>query len=371
MQTNKKILSSILLVSGAVLPGVLFLLLPRMMIRYPSASESYAVNMYPWISRPATFLSSLIPVSLTEILVLFFAGSLLLWLTWLIVRTVQSDHRNRLLFRTVLVLCIVFSVSSASFTLMHGINYTRIPLEKSLDLDGSHWSEEELVEVTLWMQQQMNDTRAELMEDEDGSMILSTSIMQALSDGYKGMDRAGEDFPELSGSMVRAKPVVLSLYWSYTGITGMYFPFLGEANVNIDIPACELPMTICHEISHTRGIAREQDANLAGFLACIYSERIDFQYSGYAYAFLYCLSDLRAANIDEYQSVVSEISDGVYRDWQQEDEYWSRFEGPVQETSTEINDSYLKANQQEEGVRSYTLVTNQIIDYYFTYVKGT
>jgi hypothetical protein len=371
MKVKMKILSSILLLLGVVLAGVFFLYLPRIMIRYPAASESYAMHMFPWISRPIAYLSSLVPVSLTEILVLFMAGSILLWLTWLIVRIVHSDHRQKLMFRAVLILCVVFFVSSASFTLMHGINYTRIPLEKSLQLDRKDWSEEELIEVTKWMQKQMNDTRSELSEDEDGRMILSTTIIQALSDGYKGMDRAAAEFPELSGSTVRAKPVALSHYWSYTGITGMYFPFLGEANVNVDIPACGLPMTISHEISHTRGIAREQDANLAAFLACIYSERKDFQYSGYEFAFTYCLSDLKSANIDAYQSVLSEISDAVYRDWLQENEYWAQFEGPVQETSTQINDSYLKANQQEDGVRSYSLVTNLIIDYYFTYVKGT
>jgi hypothetical protein len=81
--------------------------------------------------------------------------------------------------------------------------------------------------------------------------------------------------PELSGPDLNAKPVALSHLWSYTGITEC-IPFFGEANVNVDVPASQLPITICHEISHTRGIAREQDANLAGFLACLNSSRIDF-----------------------------------------------------------------------------------------------
>jgi hypothetical protein len=51
-------------------------------------------------------------------------------------------------------------------------------------------------------------------------------------------------------------------------------------------------------------------------------------------------------------------------------EYWQQFEGPVEEISTEVNDTYLKANLQPEGVHSYSLVSQLIIEYYFGYVKG-
>jgi len=216
----------------------------------------------------------------------------------------------------------------------------------------------------------MSQTRDGLNEDVNGCMILSTGLNQALEDGSKAMDSAAVKFPVLSGNDVLAKPVALSSYWSYTGITGMYFPFLGEANVNVDVPDSQLPMIICHEISHTRGIAREQDANLAGFLACISSDRKDFEYSAYQYAFLYCAWDLSIADADAYDKVSAMIPGSVRRDWEQNAAYWKAFEGPVQETSTEINNSYLQANLQE-GVKSYDRVTDLIINYYFAYVKGS
>jgi 3-mercaptopyruvate sulfurtransferase SseA len=33
--------------------------------------------------------------------------------------------------------------------------------------------------------------------------------------------------------------------------------------------------------------------------------------------------------------------------------YWKRFEGPVEQASTQINNAYLQANLQKDGVRSY------------------
>ena len=38
----------------------------------------------------------------------------------------------------------------------------------------------------------------------------------------------------------------------------------------------------------------------------------------------------------------------VYSAW-----YWSRFDGIAAAASTQINDAYLKANRQDEGVKSY------------------
>lgn len=34
----------------------------------------------------------------------------------------------------------------------------------------------------------------------------------------------------------------------------MYFPFLAEANVNIDIPDWDIPSTAAHELAHTPGL---------------------------------------------------------------------------------------------------------------------
>jgi len=368
---KKNIIRGILGILSAVIPGVIFLLIPNFLLSHPTWSEYYSRRIFPVVSWPVESISSLIPVSLTEILVLFAAASSLVWVILIIYRFTHSSDKRKFLYRLAIVSAILFSVVSVSFTLLHGINYTRVPLDRTLSLDSPQRSPEELAEATAWLANMMSQTRDGLKEDSNGCMILSTSLSQSLSDGSRAMDSAAVTFPVLSGTTVHAKPVALSHYWSYTGITGMYFPFLGEANINVDVPDSQLPMVICHEISHTRGIAREQDANLAGFLACISSDRNDFKYCAFQYAFLYCAWDLSIADEAAYAKIDALIPDSVRRDWEQNAVYWAQFAGPVQETSTQINDSYLQANFQEEGVRSYDRVTDLIVDYYFTYVKGS
>jgi len=367
---KKHITKGIFGLCSAVIPGVLFLFVPSLLSGHQIWSEYYSRNIFPLISWPFEFLSSQFPVSLTEIFVVFAAASFVFWVAWLIYRFIQSVHKCVFLYRLIFIAAIIFSVISISFTLLLGINYTRIPLNMTLSLDSPQRSPEELAEATVWLSQMMQETRDGLQEDSNGCMLLSTSLSQSLSDGSRAMDAAALSFPVLSGTTVLAKPVALSHYWSYTGITGMYFPFFGEANINVDMPDSQIPLIICHEISHTRGIAREQDANLAGFLACIYSDRKDFQYCAYQYVFLYCAWDLSIADETAYSKIAAMIPDSIRRDWEQNAAYWAQFEGPVQETSTQINDSYLQANLQEEGVKNYNRVTDLIVDYYFTYVKG-
>ena len=53
------------------------------------------------------------------------------------------------------------------------------------------------------------------------------------------------------------------------GFTGVYFPFTGEANVNVDAPACLVPATIAHEMSHQRMVFSELEPILWGIAAAV------------------------------------------------------------------------------------------------------
>ena len=63
---------------------------------------------------------------------------------------------------------------------------------------------------------------------------------------------------------------------SAMNFTGVYFAFTGESNINVDAPACLIPSTIAHELSHQRGIASEQECNFLAVLASTNEEKITF-----------------------------------------------------------------------------------------------
>jgi hypothetical protein len=43
--------------------------------------------------------------------------------------------------------------------------------------------------------------------------------------------------------------------------------------------------------------------------------------------------------------------------------YWDAYEGPVEETVTQVNDNYLKFNNQENGVKSYGMMVDLLLAY--------
>lgn len=364
----KKKWISVLLIIFFISGGILCLKMPSILASRPNMAESYAINIFPVISWVAVFIMSLIPFSVTEICLYLLLIGIPTFLILFFVKFFRSENKKILARHAAIILSGIFFFLSLQFCLFIGINYARIPLSNSLFPEKRERNLEELIEVSTYFAQKTTESRAAL--NQESPMILQTSISKALKDGNRAMDAAAENFDILAGNRVVPKRVIASHYLSYTGITGMYMPLLGEANVNTDIPALGLPLTICHEISHARGVAREQDANLAGFLACISSEREDFQYSGYQFAYRYIISDLYKADQEAYSAVSSLISDEVWEDWADNNAYWKAFEGPVQETAEKVNNSYLRANLQKEGVLSYSMVTELIIEYYFTYVRG-
>ena len=141
---------------------------------------------------------------------------------------------------------------------------------------------------------------------------------------------------------------------SYTEITGIFFPFTLEANVNTSIPDFAIPYTMCHELTHLRGFMREDEANFIAYLACVEYDDIEFQYCGTMLALIHASNALYEQDRILYDEVRTTYGEGVLQDFKANNTYWSKYEDTVISTvSNQMNDSYLKANNQKDGVQSY------------------
>lgn len=331
----------------------------------PTFAEWYSSRVFPVLSYPAAKAASWFSGSFTEALILaaplLLIGALVLFLVTL----VRSHRKKHTLKRWVQWSGWVLSVAVLMFFLFHGYNYYRVPLSERMGLDTSSPKTAEDVErVCLLLANEANSERALLNADENGNMLLTETISETFSHADSGFAVVSETLLPLPGVYARPKAVRHSYYWSYTGITGMYFPLTLEANINVDIPQWTLPDTICHELSHTLGYAREEDASFLSFLACIHHPSADYRYSGYLSAFLECVKALKEYDNGMWEEAWSCLTDDVRRDIQQNSSYWRTFEGKVQEVSTAVNDAFLKVNQQSGGVLHYSQVAGQIISYY-------
>lgn len=184
-----------------------------------------------------------------------------------------------------------------------------------MGLDTSIQSPAYLQRVCIDLAQKASAERELLEEDEDGYTKLSVSKAEILRLADNGYRKLGDTYPYLWGGVWRTKPVLLSHWWSYTGITGMYFPFFAEANVNIDVPDSDIPATAAHELAHTRGFAKEDDCNFFAYLTATHSDSADFRYSGYMLAYIYCSNALYDYDTDMWGPCGSTVPRGCCGIW--------------------------------------------------------
>lgn len=268
--------------------------------------------------------------------------------------------------------CAILALWAASIvffwlTCTCSVNYNRHSFAVISGLSVQDSSTEELYRLCLFLAGEANTYRAELTgEDGDGAMKLSEPSVYELSRTARGAyQKLNEEYPVFDYRTANTKPIFFSRLMSYTDLVGVYCPLTMETNVNTDVADYSIPSSICHELAHFFGFMREDEANFIGYLACLYSDSAEFRYSGTMLALIHAGNQLADVDMEAYNELWSHYSEGVVRDLKQNSEYWKQFkETAVSEVSTSINDAYLKANHQTDGVRSYGRMVDLLLAYY-------
>ena len=346
------------------LAAVLYFALPL----FPQFTEYvFARGIFRLFAAPLNWLISVFPFSVTEIVVICAIPALLCLLTAFIYRLIRRKQRGKTIESSVRFVCLCLSLAAFMYMIMHGGNYNRLSVGELLQLNNSTYDADFLTAVTADLAKKASAAREQVAEDQNGCMILSDSMSKTLANADDSYDTLKKTYPFLSGGTWRAKSVMLSHYWSYTGITGVYCPWLGESNVNTDVPHSEIPHTAAHELAHTMGFSREDACNFIAYLGCITSDDPDYVYAGYVSAFIYCSNALHAYDASARKEATAYCSDGVLRDLRQRNTYWKGFQGQVMDTSEEVNDAFIKANGVDSGVLNYDEVVSLILRYYDTH----
>lgn len=354
---------------------IIFVLLLRLYFRNNSAAaEAYVRNIYPTITAIWRASNNVVPFSLSEVFVILLPLSFIVILIFIIIYLVKSKDRKTFLisyFKKFLsITLIVVTIFVSTFFFNFGFAYHREPLANNLNYDISPISVEHLVATTEILVAELNDLADEVSRDVNGQFVSNIDLDELLKNIYQEYKHLAEvsdnDFLKnyLFYGAVRLKPVYLSHYWSYTGTTGMFMPFWMESNVNVDVSPDELIFTALHEIAHSYGFARENEANFLAFLVGRTSECVDIRYAAILNAFVYLSNALYSANYNLHEVIYSNLNDKIKIDLHRRNVYWKQFQGPVKKISNKANDIYLKSNAQESGIQSYGEVVDLIVAFY-------
>ncbi len=307
-------------------------------------------------------LCSHLPFSVAELLV---AAAVLAVLVYIIYQTVLIISRPEKLKRVYITIITLLAVglgiyAALSWTL--GVSYYADNFSDKSGLADEPVSEEELLAVTEYFANQANYYGSMVSRDEKGIYTCDEDSLFVRNEQL--YDSISEEFPCLKSVYIKTKPMFFSYFMSMTDFTGVFFPFTGEANVNVHSPLCFRGATIAHEMAHQRGVASESEANFVAVAACMSCGDADFCYSGTLMAYVHLSNALYDADYDAWFEIYKSLSTDVKRDLAYNNEYWAQFESPVSEAATGVYDSYLKSNGFD-GMRSYGACVDLLVAYYY------
>ena len=338
--------------------------LPTLASAHPLTVERlYSRGIYPYISRALGGFMSLFGFSVAEFFVYFVILGVLIAIIANAAMLIRRKKPPAAFLSFLLSLAVFAGVMLNLFYILWGFNYSRPTLYQLAGLEVKARPEDELQELCHKLSADANELRKSVPEDKGGVFYIADcgSYFDKIPEAYESL---GESCGLFSGKVYPAKGVIASEGMSWAGICGIFMPFTAEANVNTHQPSLLLLSSAAHENAHSLGFAREDEANFIAYLACMSSEDPSIRYSGAMLALINCGNALYKSAPDKAAALRETYSDAVIRDIAAYNQYWEGYEGEVEEAFDSLNDSYLKFNLQENGVKSYGMMVDLMLAYY-------
>jgi hypothetical protein len=330
----------------------------RLLATEPNWTEQYYSNgIYKIISTLSRLAFGWIPFSVGDVFYTIGGFLILRWLlrNW---RRSYKDFKN-----WVLELLTGFSFVYLAFHFFWAFNYYRQPLHQQLSI-GKDYTTQQLISVTEQFIESANAAHKSVQYSDTLKVEVpytKTEILNKTAAGYKVLS---ESLPMFKYKQPSIKASLYSIPLTYMGFSGYLNPFTNEAQVDILIPKYQLPSTASHEVAHQLGYAAENEANFIGVLACLHHTDPYFNYSGQVFALRYCLNELYLRDQETFKDLRKKIHPGILKNYRESQDFWNAYENPLEPLFKTTYDSYLKANNQDKGIESYSYVVALIVNYY-------
>ena len=344
----------------APLATVIFLITSVMLfLSKRSAATADALDIY--ISTPmrramAAF-GDLFPFSLFEIIILSLP-IIAFFVIFRCVRVFKSGvGRLRFIANILAVALILYSGNSIAL----GISYNTTPVDERMGLVEVTITEDTLADAFSELCLEVNALSEQIHHGTTSSSPYTLDeVSVILCDGF---DVVNEKYGFPSSFDSRAKGVGALNILSYLRLTGIYTYYTGEANVNTDYPDYDVIFTAAHEMSHQRGVLRENEASFVGYLACMSTDDVYVRYSASLSMLDYIGTALWRTNPDRYYEIIEGLSSVAVADLRSSyavtAEYGDTF---LADISRFVNDMFLKSNGTD-GVVTYGRVVTLYMEY--------
>lgn len=317
----------------------------------------YAAHLYPSIQSFRHSIFGIIPFSLGDVLY-FLAG---VWLLITVLRWTNYVRRlgsqKELLARSLLNTTIIALSFYLLLIVSWGANYYREPLAEK-------WG------LPLHRKASTANRKKQVTSELSNYDHFLVAQINHFAAGYKPQPLRNTNqyaeayYREFTDSRVKQhgfgiKPGLYGFAMRYMGIDGYYNPFTSEGQVNGLAPGFMMPFLVCHEMAHQAGIASEGDANLLAYAVCTATNDPSFRYSAYFNIWLYVhhrLFILDSTLARNYRNQLNELTLAHIDTLNQLSE---QYHGAFSDATSDIYDSYLRLQDQQDGIRSYSHVSRE------------
>ncbi len=330
----------------------------KLLSNYPAFVETYYSNgLYQFTSKALRFVFGWLPFSVGDLLYTI-AGIYII--RWLIINRKRITKDTKSWFIDVLA---AVSLVYFAFHLFWGLNYYRLPLHETLELNNTY-NTEELVIVTQKLINESNEIHINITKNDSIKVEMPFIKKDLLNKTKNGYDRLAKIYPHLKYSPSSVKLSLYSLPLTYMGFSGYLNPFTNEAQIDGLIPLYKYPTTASHEAAHQIGYAAENETNFIGCLATINNEDVYFKYSGYIFALRNCLNEIYRRDQGCYEELVVSVNKGIRKNYQESYEFWRSYQNPLEPLFKSTFNSFLKANNQDKGIESYSYAVALFVNYF-------
>lgn len=325
---------------------------------YPELVEKYYSNgIYPGISQFMRTLFGWIPFSIGD---LFYLSLCILAGRYLYKHWKTIRQKPMVFLKNIAV---VLSITYFLFHLLWGMNYYRRPITEKLGIE-KEYTLNQLQVFTKYLIEKSNYYQTKITGDSITSVKIPYSKKEIFQKTKLGYTLLKETYPDFEYKKPSLKSSLFSLPLTYMGYGGYLNPFSNEAQVNAITPLFRLPTVSGHEVGHQLGYSAEDATNFIGFLVTAKNDDDYFKYAAYSNSLAYCLSDLSRKDSLKFKETVQDLNPGVRKNFEEVSKFWEQYENPLEPIFKSIFNTFLKANNQEEGIKSYNSVVGLLISYH-------
>lgn len=325
--------------------------------RFPDFIDTYYSNgLYPFISKISRYALGWIPFSVGDLL---YIGLVFFLIKWLFKNWRGFYRSPKQIFISIFAF---LSILYFLFNFLWGLNYYRNPLHKAINID-KEYTTEQLVQVTEKLIANVNNIHLKVAPNDSTKVVIPynrTQIFEKTTDGYLQLQKKHPIFEYKPRSI---KKSIWSLPLTYSGYSGYLNPFTNEAQVNYLIPKYHFPLVSCHEEAHQIGYAAENETNFIGYLACMENPDIYFNYAGATFSVRYCLNEVYRRDKNKYEHLLQQLNLGIRKDFQESQDFWNSYQNPMEVVLKYGYDLFLKSNNQQKGIKSYSYVVALIVNH--------